>query len=290
MFINATARIFNDRGFQMDTQIDWLKTFSECKDNVKTHIRPLLKTLKEPQPDLGKGAGGDQMKPVDLMAEKAIVEVMLKNNISFTLGSEESGIQEFGASPKDFYMTVDPIDGTTNLVRGLPFYCTSIAVSRKPSLSQVFAASVTDLFHDVTYSAFEGEGAFRDGKKITPSTLTRLDEAVIGLDLNTYKIKAVAPLLSDVIQETKHIRHFGANALELCYVADGLTDAFVDIRGKLRTTDVAAGFFILKEAGGVVTSPEGKPIDVKLDPKQTLKFVASGNREIHEKILKLIKP
>jgi myo-inositol-1(or 4)-monophosphatase len=108
--------------------------------------------------------------------------------------------------------------------------------------------------------------------------------------LNTYKVKKVAPKISDLIQATKHIRHFGANALELCYVADGLTDAFVDIRGKLRTTDVAAGFFIIKEAGGIVTSPEGNPIDVKLDPRQTLKFVASGNREIHEKILKLIKP
>ena len=274
----------------MKPQTEWLQVLADCENNVKTHLRPLLKTLKEPQPDLGLGAGGDPMKLVDLAAEKAIVEVILQNVFSFTLVSEESGIKEFGTTPKEYYVTVDPIDGTTNLVRGLPFYCSSIAVSRKPTLSAVFAASVTDLFHDVSYTAFEGKGAFRDGDKITPSTLTSLDEAVIGLDLNTYKVKEVAPQISDLIQATKHIRHFGANALELCYVADGLTDAFVDIRGKLRTTDVAAGFFIIKEAGGIVTSPEGKPIDVKLDPKQTLKFVASGNREIHEKILKLIKP
>jgi myo-inositol-1(or 4)-monophosphatase len=276
--------------FSMKPQTEWLQVLADCENNVKTHLRPLLKTLKEPQPDLGLGAGGDPMKLVDLAAEKAIVEVILQNVFSFTLVSEESGIKEFGTTPKEYYVTVDPVDGTTNLVRGLPFYCSSIAVSRKPTLSAVFAASVTDLFHNVSYTAFEGKGAFRDGDKITPSTLTSLDEAVIGLDLNTYKVKEVAPKISDLIQATKHIRHFGANALELCYVADGLTDAFVDIRGKLRTTDVAAGFFIIKEAGGIVTSPEGKPIDVKLDPKQTLKFVASGNREIHEKILKLIKP
>lgn len=274
----------------MKPQTEWLQVLADCENNVKTHLRPLLKTLKEPQPDLGLGAGGDPMKLVDLAAEKAIIEIILQHAFSFTLVSEESGIKEFGTTPKEYYVTVDPIDGTTNLIRGLPFYCSSIAVSRKPTLSAVFAASVIDLFHDVSYMAFEGKGAFRDGDKITPSTLTSLDEAVIGLDLNTYKVKEVAPRLSDLIQATKHIRHFGANALELCYVADGLTEAFVDIRGKLRTTDVAAGFFILKEAGGVVTSPEGKPIDVKLDPKQTLKFVASGNREIHEKILKLIKP
>ena len=270
-------------------QVDWLQVFAQCKKNVKTHILPLFATLKQPQPDLGVGAGGDPMKLVDLAAEKGIIEVMLENNLSFTLISEESGIKEYGYAAKDCYVTVDPIDGTTNLVRGLPFYCSSIAVSRKPALSQVFAASVTDLFHDVMYSAFEGKGAFRDGKKITSSALAKLDEGVIGLDLNTYKIREIAPQLSDLIQETKHIRHFGANALELCYVADGLTDAFIDIRGKLRTTDVAAGFFIIKEAGGTVTSPEGKSIDVKLDPRQTLKFVASGNKEIHNKILSLIK-
>ena len=116
-----------------------------------------------------------------------------------------------------------------------------------------------------------------------------MEEAVIGLDLNTYKIKEIAPKLSDLIQQTKHLRHFGANALELCYVAQGLTDAFVDVRGKLRTTDVAAAFLILKEAGGIVTDLEGNLVDTILDPKQTLKFVASGNPQIHNTILNLIK-
>jgi len=276
-------------GFPLKHQTDWLSILSDCGNNVKTHVRPLLQTLKEPQPDLGLGAGGDNMKLVDLNAEEAIIETMLENDISFTLISEESGIKQFGATPRDCYVTVDPIDGTTNLVRGLPFYCTSIAVSDKPASSRVFAACVTDLFHDVSYTAFDEKGAFRDGETITSSSTKTLDDAVIGMDLNTYKIKEVAPQLSELIQATKHIRHFGANALELCYVAEGLTDAFVDIRGKLRATDVAAGFFIVKQAGGIVTDPEGKPIDLKLDPKQTIKFVASGNMEIHEKILRLIK-
>ncbi len=272
----------------MKTEMDWLLVLDDCKNNVKTHISPLINTLKEPQPDLGVGAGGDDTKLVDLSAEEAIVESMLENGVSFTLVSEESGIKQFGATPRECYVTVDPIDGTTNLVRGLPFYCTSIAISDKPSSSRVFAACVTDLFHDISYTALIGKGAFRDGERIRSSSTKTLDEALIGLDLNTYKVKTVAPQLSELIHATKHIRHFGANALELCYVADGLTDAFVDIRGKLRATDVASGFFIIKQAGGIVTDPEGKPINVKLDPKQTLKFVASGNSEIHEKILRLL--
>lgn len=274
----------------MAIQVDWKRILLDCKDNVKTHTQPLRNMEKEPQPDLGVGAGGDQTKMVDLTAEKAIIETLLENNVSFTLVSEESGIEKFGDKPEVCHVTVDPVDGTTNFVRRLPFYCTSIAVSDKPMSSKVFAACVTDLYHDVTYTAFKGKGAFRDGKRITPSTTKSLDEGVVGLDLNTYKMKSIAPQLSNLIQETKHIRHFGANALEICYVADGLTDAFIDMRGRLRATDVAAGFFIVKEAGGVVTSPEGKPLDVKLDPKETVKFVASGNKMIHQKILSLVKP
>jgi len=274
----------------MKAQTDWLKILVHCKDNVKAQIRPLFKTLSEPQPDLGKGAGGDPMKPVDLAAEKAIVEILQEHGVSFTLISEESGVKEFGEKPKQCYATVDPIDGTTNLVRGLPFYASSIAISTKPTLSTVFAALVTDLFHDTTYTALEGKGAYRNDKKITASALTSLDKAVIGLDLNSYNVKELMPQLTRLIQKTQHIRHFGANALELCYVADGLTDAFVDIRGKLRVTDIAAGFLIVKEAGGTITAPEGHALDVKLDPKQQIKFIASGNKQLHKTILSLVKP
>jgi myo-inositol-1(or 4)-monophosphatase len=185
-------------------------------------------------------------------------------------------------------VTTDPIDGTTNFVRGLPFYCTSIAVSKKPKLSEVFAGLVSDLYHGTTYTATKGNGAQRDGTRIATSKAQTLDDAVIGLDLNTYKAKKIAPTLSELIQNTKHIRHFGANALEICYVAEGLTDAFVDIRGKLRATDVAASFLILKEAGGTISTTEGKPVDGDLDPTQTVTFVASANKNIQRAILKLL--
>jgi myo-inositol-1(or 4)-monophosphatase len=267
-----------------------MKILVRCKENVKARIRPHLETLNEPQPDLGKGAGGDPIKPVDLAAEKAIVEILQQHNVSFTLISEESGVKEFGNAPEQCYVTVDPIDGTTNLVHGIPFYASSLAVSSKPALSTVYAALVIDLFHDTTYTAEKGKGAFRDGKKITTSAIKSLDEALVGLDLNSYKAKAIAPQLTELIQKTRHIRHFGANALELCYVADGTTDAFIDIRGKLRTTDMAAGFLILKEAGGTITSPVGHALNVKLDPKQKIKFIASGNAQIHKTILSLVKP
>jgi myo-inositol-1(or 4)-monophosphatase len=273
----------------MKTLINWQRILLECKNNVQVSIRPCSATIKETQPSLGIGAGGDAMKPVDLAAENAIVDTLKQHDVSFTLVSEESGVKKFGASAEECFVTVDPIDGTTNLTRGLPFYACSIAVSDKPMLEDVYAGMVADLFHDVTYTAFKGKGAYRDGKKIEPSKTVSLDDAVVGLDLNTYKVEKIAPRLTALIAKTKHIRHFGANALELCYVADGLTDAFVDMRGKLRTTDVAAGFLILKEAGGIVTSPDNQLLNVELDPKRTLSFIASGNSQIHEKILSLVK-
>ena len=85
----------------MKNQVDWQQILLECKGNIQTAIQPCLKTLKEPQPNLGVGAGGDAMKPVDLAAETAIVQTLQHHDVSFTLVSEESGIKEYGATPKD---------------------------------------------------------------------------------------------------------------------------------------------------------------------------------------------
>ena len=273
----------------MKNPVDWQKIFLECKNNIKTNIQPCLRTLKQPQPNLGMGAGGDAMKPVDLAAETAIIDTLEYHGVSFTLISEESGIKKFGSTPEECHLTVDPIDGTTNLMHGLPFYASSIAVSKKPQLADVYAGMVVDLSHDVMYTAFRGKGAYRNGVKIESSKTAFLDDAVVGLDLNTFKTKAVISKVTTIIENTKHIRHFGANALEVCYVANGLTDAFIDLRGKIRTTDVAAGFLIVKESGGLVTSPDNQPVNVKLDPMQKLSFIASGNMQIHQKIVSLVK-
>ncbi|MBY9021858.1 MAG: D-fructose 1,6-bisphosphatase, partial [Candidatus Lokiarchaeota archaeon] len=121
----------------MSSRIDWVELLNICKETIKRNILPCLETLSEPQPDLGKGAGGDSIKLVDLAAEKAIVETLQKHDLSFTLISEESGIKKFYNNSPHFYITIDPIDGTTNLIHGIPFYCSSIAISKKPILSDV---------------------------------------------------------------------------------------------------------------------------------------------------------
>lgn len=273
----------------MAEQVSWQQVLIQCKNNIQKQIVPLLKTLNQPQPNFGIGAGGDPIKQIDLAAEEAIVNTLKEHSISFTLISEESGVRKYGKTPDENFVTTDPIDGTTNLERGIPFYATSIAVSTKPSLNAIHTSLVTDLPHDITYIAQKGVGAYRNNQKITPSENTLLEEAVIGIDLNTYRVKEIAPKLSNIIQKTKHIRHFGANALELCYVADGTTDAFLDIRGKLRATDVAAAWLIIQEAGAKITTPEGKTLNIKLDPKQKVTFIAAANQKFHETILNFLR-
>jgi len=206
----------------MKTQVDWHQILSECKTNVQTAIKPCLKNLWISQPNLGMGAGGDMMKPVDLAAETAIIQTLQQHDVSFTLISEESGIKEYGATPMGCYLCVDPIDGTTNLTHGLPFYCSSIAVSNKPELGDVFASMVVDLVHGETFMAMKGKGANRNGERIYTSKNQSLDEAVVGLDLNVYKTKLNMKIAADLIENIKHTRHFGANALEICQVAAGL--------------------------------------------------------------------
>jgi myo-inositol-1(or 4)-monophosphatase len=237
----------------------------------------------------GIGAGGDVIKKIDLAAENALIQTLQESEVSCTIISEEAGTREIGSSPSSFYLVTDPLDGTTNAVRGAPFMAISLAVSKTPSLRDVETALVCDPVHDVTYTAERGKGAFRNGERIKPSATASLEEAVVGLDFNMLKIRELMPRLIPLLEKIKHLRHFGADALEICYVADGKTDAFLDIRGKLRVTDMAAAYLILREAGGIIVTPEGGELDVALDATQRVAFVAAANQTIYEKIEKLLK-
>jgi myo-inositol-1(or 4)-monophosphatase len=267
--------------------MNWLPILKKCAKKITKDALPFYNTPNA-SITFGKGAGGDQMKKIDLIAEKAIIETLEKNNTSCTLISEETGIKEIGSKPHDFYLTTDPIDGTTNATRGIPFINTSLAISKTPNLQNIQTALVTDLLHNITYTAQKNKGAHKNNKKIQPSTTTTLEEAVVGVDLGTYKTKHIANQLTPVLEKTKHLRHLGANALELCYVADGTTDAFIDLRGKLRVTDIAAAYLIIKEAGAIMLTPQGKEINVPLTPTQKVSFIATANTALYETIKKLL--
>jgi myo-inositol-1(or 4)-monophosphatase len=267
--------------------MDWLEILAEASQRIKAVTTPLIKTPIA-QKTYGVGAGGDAKKHIDLQAEKALVETLVEHDLSFTLISEESGVKKYGADPTH-YVTADPIDGTTNTLRGIPFACTSIAISKTPQLDAIDAAAVADLFHDAIYIAQKNLGAYRNYQKIAPSQTTSLADAVIGIDLNTYKIPELSAKLNHLLTSTNHTRHLGANALELCYVADGSTDAFLDLRGKLRTTDIAAATRIIQEAGAIITTPQNRPLTSPLSPKETVSFIAAGNIKLHQTLLETLQ-
>lgn len=268
--------------------VDWPTVLEACSQNMKKQVRPLFGS-NEAKTGFGVGAGGDIRSKIDLAAEKALFETLEHYGVSCTVVSEESGVREIGSVASQFYVTTDPVDGTTNAVRGLPFLGVSIAVSRKPTLSTVEIALVADALRDITYTAQKGSGAYKNGEKIRPSETETLESAVVGVDFSAFKTRQVVGKLIKVLQKARHLRHLGANALELCYVADGTTDAFIDIRKKLRVTDIAAAQLILGEAGGIITKPSGENLDAPLTPTQRVSFVAAANRSIHAAIQDLMR-
>jgi len=267
--------------------MNWLPILKKCSQKIRKDVLPFYATPNA-SITFGRGAGGDPMKKIDLIAEKALIETLEENKVSCTLISEETGIREIGAKPREYYLTTDPIDGTTNATRGIPFIATSLAISKTPNLQNIQTALVTDLLHNTTYIAQKNKGAHKNNKKIHPSTTTTLEEAVIGIDLGAYKTKQTANQITQVLERTRHPRHLGANALELCYVADGTTDAFIDLRGKLRVTDMAAAYLIVKEAGAIMLTPQGEEINVPLTPTQKVSFIATANTTLYETIKKLL--
>jgi len=266
----------------------WLQILEACSLRMRKVVLELFGSV-EAKAGLGIGAGGDIIKKIDLAAENALVGVLQDEGVSCTLISEEAGTRKIGSEPSAFYLVTDPLDGTTNALRGAPFLAISLAVSTTPYLKDIETALVCDPIHDITYTAERGKGALRNHEKIRPSQTTSLEEAVIGIDFNTLKIREIMPRLMPLLEKTKHLRHFGADALELCYVADGKTDAFLDIQGKLRVTDIAAAYLILREAGGIMLTPESHELNVALDATQHVAFVAAANETIIGTILKLLK-
>lgn len=259
--------------------MDFLEVLNETAERVKKAVKPLLKSPIASR-TYGVGAGGDSQKHIDLEAEKAIVDALQEQRLDFTLISEETGIQRYGRTPK-YYVTTDPIDGTTNLLRGIPFACSSIAISVTPQLDNIEAGVVVDLFHNTTYLAQRGRGAFRNSEKVNPTQVDNLDDAVVGVDINSCE---ASQKLTKLLAQIKHVRHLGANALELCYVADGTMDGFIDIRGKLRTTDIAAAILVIQESGAIITTSKGAPLSSPLSPTATVDFIAAGNKRLHRRI------
>jgi myo-inositol-1(or 4)-monophosphatase len=225
---------------------------------------------------MGRGAGGDISRRIDLVAEKTAIDVLRKRGVDATIIGEECGRIE----GRDDYVVMDAIDGTTNASRKIPFYCCSLAYATDFRLSAVTDAAVIDLVNGDLYYASKGKGAFCNGKRIQVKEAS--DDFVVGMNVSGIDSE-IAGKLAPVMAKAKHVRLFGAVALELCYLARGWLDASIDLRGKIRPTDIAGAYLIMKEAGGKFYS-DGKDLDADLGIETRISFAAVANDDLSKMI------
>jgi myo-inositol-1(or 4)-monophosphatase len=277
----------------------------ESSKNVYSEIKDLLGT-SEGASKISLGAGGDISRKIDIVAETAVLNTIKSNNISPVIIGEECGIvnlnKSFSSSSSSSpsndndngFIIMDAVDGTTNAIRGIPFSCCSLAFANEFKLSSVTDAVVIDLFTGDIYSASKQKGSFFNNKKINVRnekdfrSITSLEDlksidVLIGTNVSGVPPHILGEI-SKVISFSSHIRHFGANALELCYFARGFMDAYIDIRGKIRSTDMAAAYLIAKEAGGELYSTNGQELDSELGLKNKLSFYAVSNKKLFDLI------
>lgn len=226
---------------------------------------------------MGMGADGTPTQKIDKIAEDAILETLGRHGSPLNVLSEEAGFIDNGA---DQTLVIDPIDGTYNVLVGIPFYSVSLAVG-KESMSDVRFGVIKDLANGTMYTVEKGRGAFVDGSGMKTK---RFDpEASLFL---VYLGESATPRSFDVASKARRTRNYGAASLELAMVANGIADLYmVDAQPMIRLVDVAAGALMLREAGGEIYNNEGDVLDLKFGPRERSNFIAVGDKKLLDEIL-----
>ena len=197
----------------------------------------------------------DFVTEVDQAAEQAVIEILLTAYPGHAILAEESGRQH-GAKHSEYLWIIDPLDGTTNFIHGLPVYAVSIALAFRGKVEQavVYDPSRNDLFF-----ASKGRGAFLNDRRLRVSKRIRMADALIGTGFPFRKGDNLArylKMMETVMSQCAGLRRPGAAALDLCYVAAGWYDGFFETG--LSPWDVAAGSLMITEAGGLIGNFTGE--------------------------------
>ncbi|MBY8979650.1 MAG: hypothetical protein KGD72_04620 [Candidatus Lokiarchaeota archaeon] len=258
----------------MELSINLLRTIAL---NVYDAIHPILGSKKAAE-KAQRGAGGDISMQIDLIAENIVINTLENENINLLLISEELGERYIGNKEKAIksqnVLIIDPVDGSNNAVRGIPYCSISIAYAIGKSIKDIKKAVVLDLVSKDIYWAVKGEGAYLNDKKIHVSNLNLSDNCFFELNLPKENAFQHLGKLKPIIERFHRIRILGSSALTLCQIAKGSMEAFINLRETNRLVDVAAGFLILKEANGQFFSLDGIEIDQELSIDLKFPFVA----------------
>ncbi len=216
----------------------------------------------------------------DHRAEEILHEELSRARPGYGLLMEERG--EIEGSDRTHRWIVDPLDGTTNFLHGIPLFAISIALERE---GELVAGLVFNPATQETYTAEKGKGAYlNDRRRLRVAARSELAQCVIGTGIPHSGRPEHGLFLKElgaVMAATAGVRRMGAAALDLAWTAAGRLDGFWERH--LRPWDLAAGIVILREAGGFVSDADGK--DAILDKGS----VVAGNETIQRKLLKLLK-
>jgi len=262
----------------MSLNIDFLKKI--C-NKVYDVVNPLIGT-KEGGKKFKRGAGGDLSMEIDLVAENVIIDILKQANINLLLISEELGEKYIGEEEKaksnQNVLIVDPIDGSNNAARGVPYCSVSIAYAIGNRVSDIKKAVVLNLITKDIYWAEKDKGAYINDIPIHVSDLDISQKCYFELNLPMKNLMENLQKLTPLIRKFHRIRILGSSALTLCQIANGSMEAFINLRDNNRLVDVAAGMLILKEAGGDIFSLNGDNIDIDLSINAKFPFVACNAR------------
>ena len=197
----------------------------------------------------------DYVSEVDRKAEREIIYHLSKSYPDHKFLGEESG--STGPEDSDYQWIIDPLDGTTNFLHGIPHFAVSLACTYKGQLEH---AVIFDPIKHEEFTASRGKGAMLNGRRMRVSHRKSLDGALIGtgIPFNGYAFDNIEPYLAclrAVAGQTAGIRRAGSAALDLAYLAAGRFDGFWEV--SLKPWDIAAGVLLIKESGGMVADFKG---------------------------------
>ena len=225
--------------------------------------------------NIGLGADGTITKYVDKIAEDTALRFLNKSKIKVNILSEEVGFVDNNA---DYTFVLDPIDGTRNAYRGIPFYSVSIGIG-KSKLSDIEYGIVKNIPSGDVFTAEKKCGAFLNGNRIgTPEIPDKEPLCSLALGKNFDKVTIS-------LAKKEKVRSLGSASLEMCMVAIGALDSYVVGKEYLRVVDIAASTLILREAGGIVTNILGDELDMPFSLDDRTSVVAACNEEVIKKII-----
>jgi myo-inositol-1(or 4)-monophosphatase len=253
---------------------DWLATCRAAADDVR-RVLAELPTRADREPVLGTGEGGDDTTAIDRAAEDVVIERFRSTGEGYVVVSEEIGEIELNGGGRR--LVIDPIDGSLNAKRGIPFFSLSLALAAGGRMDDVHEGYVLDFGTGEEWTATRGKGAFLNGE---PLGAELPKDRIEILAFEATRTSLVAERAAGMVGIAHRLRIMGSLALSLCHLAAGRVDGVCSLKGA-RSVDIAAGQLLVREVGLAIDLPEAPPFGAaRLDLEPRSRVVAAGTPEL----------